>query len=104
MGLGCSGGLAGVGTACAASSASRLRGLSACMRGSETNADYSSQVFLRMCRLSGLPELLAAWLLEFVERSFARLLDGQELKLAEKLLFSVVSSLPWVAFLLKIKF
>lgn len=60
--------------------------------------------YLRMCRLSGLPELLAAWLLEFVERSFARLLDGQELKLAEKLLFSVVSSLPWVAFLLKIKF
>lgn len=44
------------------------------------------------------PPRAATWRLHFVEHSFARLLDGQELKLAEKLLFSVVSPSPELLF------
>jgi hypothetical protein len=81
-----------------ASAASTVAGLSACMWGSETNPneDNSSQVFAHALTLR--PPRAATWLLEFVEHSFARLLDGQELKLAEKLLFSMVFPSPGLLF------
>lgn len=60
--------------------------------GTNPNKDYASQVFAHA--LTPRPPRADTWLLEFVEHSFARLLDGQELKLAEKLLFAVVSPSP----------